>query len=95
MDVAFLVLLEYLLKQFSFGYRSPVVYTALIALVVVVSLGFAIDRATDINDHVLERADENDLPFPFGDFYEHAHRPLPPGLRPQPRLEVDEIIMRP
>ncbi|HEV7449094.1 MAG TPA: hypothetical protein VGP13_00955 [Candidatus Paceibacterota bacterium] len=89
-DAALIVLLEVLLKSFRFGYKSPIVYTTIAVLAVVIPLGFAIDRATDINDRVLERADHHGLPPPFGELYEHAHRPLPAEFLPENR--EDEII---
>lgn len=78
LDALLFALLGWLIKQFRFGYSTPFVYLGLLSLALVVSLGFAIDRATDINDRALESADHDDLPFPFGDFYEYAHSPLPP-----------------
>lgn len=82
LDAAFIILLEWMLKQFKFAYQKPTVYLAFSLLVVVLSAGFALDRGTRFNDAFLDRADHGGLPYPFGDVYQHAHRPLPPGLRP-------------
>jgi hypothetical protein len=77
-DILLIVLLEWLIRHFRFGSRSPVIYIVLGILVVVVCGGFYVDRATDWNDRLLEQADANDLPPFLGDVYEHARRPMPP-----------------
>jgi hypothetical protein len=82
LDAAFVILLEWMLRRFKFAYQRPTAYLAFGLLVVVLSAGFALDRGTRFNDSVLDRADHGGLPRPFGDVYEHAHRPLPPGFRP-------------
>jgi hypothetical protein len=82
LDILCILVLERLLKHFSFGWRSPVLYLALALLALVVSAGFALDRGTRFNDEFLNRADHDVLPPPFGELYEYAHRPLPPEFRP-------------
>lgn len=94
LDILLLALLDWLVRKFGFGYRTPLVYIAILSLALVFSMGFAIDRATDLNDRVLRHADDDDLPFPFGGVYERARRPLPPGFRPDFDNDWDdEIIM--
>jgi hypothetical protein len=89
-DIALVILLEVLLKEFKFGYKSPVLYLGLVVLAVVISAGFVIDRATDLNDRALERADHHGLPPPFGEMYEYAHRPLPAEFLLPERNEVTQ-----
>lgn len=78
-DAVLVGVLLALLRQFKFGYKSPLLYMlgGLIALTLVA--GFAIDSTTGINEHFLRQADEHRLPGAFGDFYGHARRPPPPG----------------
>ncbi len=90
LDVALIALFDWLLRQFRFGYKRPMVYLVIGTLLVVFAGGYAIDRATDANDALLERADDNDLFWPFGELYEHARRPLPLQYQPESELEINE-----
>jgi len=78
-DAVLVGVLLLLLRQFKFGYKSPLLYMlgGLVALTLVA--GFALDRTTGLNEHFLRQADEHRLPGAFGDFYGHARRPPPPG----------------
>ncbi|MEK7063720.1 MAG: hypothetical protein AAB955_03465 [Patescibacteria group bacterium] len=76
-DVALVVLLQYLLRQFKFGYRVPVLYIVAALVVGAGVVGFAFDRATPFNDRLFEHRGE--LPPPFHRIYDGARRPLPPG----------------
>jgi hypothetical protein len=51
-DIALIILLEWLLRQFRFGYKSPVLYLLLTLLVVTASTAFLIDRGTAFNDQL-------------------------------------------
>ncbi len=77
LDIALLLVLERLLRQFSFGYRTPVLLSLLVAVILIVAAALAIDRESGLNDELLRRADHHGLPSPFGEFYENAHRPVP------------------
>lgn len=79
LDVILIVLLEYLLRRFRFGYRSPVLYLLIGLLVLTVSVGLFVDRATDVNDRLMRRAHQHTLPAPFNDYYDHARQPIPEG----------------
>jgi hypothetical protein len=68
--------LEWLVREFRFGYKIPVLYLLFGIFVLTAATALAIDRGTDINDRLLVHADRNELPF-GGDFYEGARRPMP------------------
>jgi hypothetical protein len=78
-DVVLVGVLLWLMRQFKFGYKSPMLYIVLFLIVVTVAAGAAIDRVTDINDRFLNDADHNRLPGPVNVFYVNAHRLPPPG----------------
>ncbi|MCE9643935.1 hypothetical protein K8Q93_01670 [Candidatus Parcubacteria bacterium] len=77
LDVALVVLLEYLLRRFKFGYKVPVLYLLAGLFVGTLLAGFAVDRGTYFNDRMLEGS--RHLPPGLGHFYEGARRPPPPG----------------
>lgn len=79
LDVALIMLLEWLARQFRFGYLSPALYLFLGFFTVVISSGIFIDRVTNFNDELLSRAREHHLQQPFGDIYEHARYAPPAG----------------
>ena len=78
LDVALIVALQWMLRTFKFGYKTPAVYLLLGLLGASMLFGFALDRGTLFNDHFLDEADRHHMG-PFGDLYGHARRPLPPG----------------
>jgi hypothetical protein len=77
-DIALIILLEWLLRQFRFGYKSPVLYLLLTLLVVTASTAFLIDRGTAFNDQLLDRAEHHHLPPPLNNFYGEAHHHASP-----------------
>ncbi len=79
LDVVLVGVLLWLLRQFKFGYKSPMLYILLLLVVVTVALGTLIDRGTGLNDKFLRDADERRLPRPINDVYGHARRLPPPG----------------
>jgi hypothetical protein len=78
-DVLLVGMLLWLLRQFKFGYKSPMLYVVLLLLAVTVAAGAVIDRTSDINDRFLNAADAHRLPVPFNDVYDHARMLPPPG----------------
>lgn len=78
LDVALIVGLQWMLRTFKFGYKTPAVYLLLGLLGASMTLGYVLDRETVLNDHFLDEADHHHMG-PFGDLYGHARRPLPPG----------------
>ncbi len=77
-DIVLVIALEWLLRRFRFGYRSPVLYLLLGLLAVSASLGFLIDRTTGVNDALLRQADARHLPNPIADLYEGMRHAPPP-----------------
>jgi hypothetical protein len=71
-DVSLIIILEWLVRKFRFGYRSPVLYLLLGLLAVTISIGFCIDRF-GLNDDLLHQADMHRLPGPFEEMYEAVH----------------------
>lgn len=78
-DVVLVGILLALLRQFRFGYKSPLLYIILSLIVLTVGAGVALDRATGFNDELLREADEQHLPQPINSFYVNFHRLPPPG----------------
>ncbi len=73
LGIALLVVLECLLRQFRFGYRSPTVYLLGGIVVSVLIVSFVVDRTTAFHKTLLKRADKNALPV-FGGMYEDVRR---------------------
>lgn len=76
LDILLIFALQWVVRKFRFGYKTPTLYV-LGGLVVVTALcGFIIDRGTYFNDFLLHRADEQRLPMPFGKMYMQARHSL-------------------
>src|SRR6185503_9289372 len=78
-DVLLVGTLLWLLRQFKFGYKSPMLYIVLGLILITVAAGAFLDRATDINDRALRAADDDRLPGLLDMFYGTARRMPPPG----------------
>jgi hypothetical protein len=77
LDIASIVLLEWMLRKFRLVYRSPLLYLLFGILVLILSASAILD--TDhISDLVLRGAHDQHIPF-MGDFYDRGRRPPPPG----------------
>ncbi|MDB5195463.1 MAG: hypothetical protein JWO84_647 [Parcubacteria group bacterium] len=76
-DVLLLALLRSLLRQYSFGYRSPTLFFFFGLAVVVGSFGFILYHHTDVNERIEHAAHRGHLPPPVGSFYDDARRTLP------------------
>jgi hypothetical protein len=74
LDIVFVGVLLWLIRHFRFGTRVPVLYLFGGLLLGILVLGATIDRFTSVNERLLERADENHLPPPFGNLYRDVHR---------------------
>ncbi len=77
-DIGLIVLLQWLLRKFRFGYQVPVLYLLAGLVVATTAAGFVIDRGTPLNDQLYEMRGHG-LPSPLGRFYDRAHLPPPPG----------------
>lgn len=75
LDIGLIVLLEYLLRRFRFGYKSPVLYLLFGLLIVTISIGYTIERVTTVNAYLRDRAHEKRLPGPFNEFFARSGRP--------------------
>jgi hypothetical protein len=82
LDILLIILLEWLLRKFPFGYRSPILYMLAGIVLVILAFGFLIDRGTHVNDDLLRRADQHGLPPPVRVFIESERQP-DPRLHPQ------------
>ncbi len=78
LDLALVVLLEWLLRHFKFGYRRPALLLFAGLLLSSLIVGSFLDRGLRFNDNFLRRADRGMLPPPLGAFYEYARRPPGP-----------------
>ncbi len=74
-DGALVVLLQWLLRKFRFGYLLPVLYIVAAVILGAGVLGFILDRATTVNDRLFEGRER--LPPPLHQLYDGA-RHLPP-----------------
>jgi hypothetical protein len=70
LDLVLIFGLAWLVRQFSFGYKRPVLYILLVLLAGVFGIGVFLNLATDLNDR-LEQHDRHGA-------FEHARRPPPP-----------------
>jgi hypothetical protein len=77
LDILFIALLEWLLRQFRFGYQRSVLFLLIGIIALSLSLGLILDRATDVNDRILNHADTIGLPAPFQGIVESARQGSP------------------
>lgn len=75
LDLVLIVFLSWLLRAFRFGYKIPGLYLLFGLFVILLAVGFVLDRDTPFHDRMMERADRNELPF-FGEVYEGLRQPL-------------------
>lgn len=78
LDIALIIGLQWLLRQFKFAYKIPILYFLLGLLCLTAVAGFVLDRGTPFNDRLYQMRGRG-LPPPLGGFYDQANRPPPPG----------------
>lgn len=78
-DVLLVAGAQWLLREFKFGYKLPILYVVVGLLVATTAAGFVLDRGTALNDTLLGRYDRDELRGPVGDLYGSARRLPPPG----------------
>lgn len=78
--VVFLILMEMLVKRYSFGYRKPLLYSVAGIIIFVLIGGFAIAQ-TPFHRGLFEQANNNRLPIAGGLYREF-------GMRPPHNLEI-------
>lgn len=84
--VVFIIIVEILVRRYSFSYRKPLLYTTLGILALVVLTGFIISR-TGLHDDLSDRAHRGELPF-GGEIYRRYDHRLPRFPVPQPDSEI-------
>jgi hypothetical protein len=77
-DIILVGILQWLLRNFRFGYRVPVLYLLLVLLVVTGIAGYVVYRETGFNELLLRQAEQNNLPFPLENLYKNIGRPTAP-----------------
>ena len=60
-DVLFIIVLDWLLKEFSFGYKNPFIYLFLYTLGFIILIGYVIGL-TSLHDMLLDKAERRELP---------------------------------
>ncbi len=77
LDILCVALLEWMLRKFRFGYKSPFLY--LLFCIIVISLAFAltVDQSR-ASDQFLRGAHDHGVPG-IGNLYQDGRRPPPPG----------------
>ena len=76
-EIAFIVLLEWLIKKFKFGYRTSLSRLVFVILLVSIVISVIID-ITPLHDALLRRAEQRNLPLPLvDDYYRGIRRPSP------------------
>ena len=78
-DAVLVAVLLWLLRQFKFGYKNPMLYVLLGICVLTVGAGIAVDQTTGINERFLKDAHEHRLPPPLIGLYGRAERMPGPG----------------
>lgn len=78
-DILLVFAAQWLLREFKFGYKLPIVYVLAGLLVATGAAGFVLDRVTGLNDELLSRFDRDELHGPVGQLYGGARRLPPPG----------------
>lgn len=75
--IVFMIVLQYLVKKYSFGYGKPLLYSAVGIIVLVVAGGFIISL-TPVHRGLMMQAQDDQLPF-AGGFYKMFGAPNQPG----------------
>jgi hypothetical protein len=76
-DIALIILLEWMLRRFRFGYKSPLLYLLFAIIVLTISVTVVLDQS-HASDEFLQGAHEHGVPL-MGNLYDQGRRPPPPG----------------
>ena len=89
LDVACIFVLQWMLRRFRFGYRSPLLYLLFAIIIVAVAMTSFVE-GDRVSDTVLRGAHNIRLPI-IGDFYDRGRRPPPfeSGACPCTVLAID------
>jgi len=74
-EIVFIILLEWLIKKFKFGYQSSLSRLVFVLLLISIAISVIIDF-TPLHSNLQHRAEQRGLPF-VGDYYRGIRRPLP------------------
>lgn len=74
-EIALIILLEWLIKKFRFGYRSSLSRLVFVILLISIAISLMIN-ITPLHNTLQNRAEHRDLPF-VGDYYRGIRRPPP------------------
>lgn len=77
-DLILILILEWLLRQFRFGYKSPMLYLLGGILVITITSGFILDKGTELNDRFYENKGQG-LPIFINSIYSGAQHIPPKG----------------
>lgn len=75
-EIILIILLEYLLRSFRFGYKVPVLPLLVGVSVLLFAIGFIVNQSP-LHPRLLQEADRQHLPRPFQNLYENTRRPPP------------------
>lgn len=74
-EIILIILLEWLIKKFKFGYRTSLSRLVFVILLISIVIG-AVINVTPLHSSLQRRAERRNLPLPFvGDFYRGIRRP--------------------
>ena len=72
-EILLIAALEWLLRQFKFGYRSPVAFLTMAILLLTVALSLFVERGTTLHESLLYQSDKDTLPI-IGTFYKEIRQ---------------------
>jgi hypothetical protein len=76
-DIILIILLEWLLRSFRFGYKVPALYLLFGVVVLMTITGIIVDHLR-LHDDLMRLAGQHRIPSQFGKIYDQARRPPPP-----------------
>lgn len=76
-DIGLIILLEWMLRYFRFGYKSPLLYLLFVIIVVALAVAIVLDQSR-ASDDFLQGAHDQGVPV-MGNLYDQGRRPPPPG----------------
>jgi hypothetical protein len=76
-DIVCIVILEWMLRRFRFGYKSPLLYLLAAIIILTFLVSSVLDRE-HVSDHLLQGAHDQGVPL-MGNLYDQGRRPPSPG----------------
>jgi hypothetical protein len=76
LDILFVFVLQKLLRRFRFGYHIPILRLLFVIFIITTASGYLLAK-TSFNNMLLQKANENNLPPPFGVLFKNAKLPPP------------------